>query len=107
MNENKFNYNHRIELQKEVQQEGEFGEINVSFETIKRVWANIKPITGNQNFSKMKQEVDITHYIETRYLKDGLNCKKIIFKNRTFNVISIICPDEKNEKLLFNVKEVL
>ncbi len=107
MSENNFNFNHRVELQKEVQSEGEFGEINYSFEKIATVWANIMPISYKQNFSKMKHETEITHLIEIRYTKKAFECKKILFNNRLFLVLNVVCPEENYEKIVFNVKEIL
>jgi len=102
-----FNFNHRIILYKENQQEGNFGEITYNFEKIKEVWAKITPININQNFSKMKQETEISHIIEIRYFKEAKECKKIIFGKREFFVLGVICKNEDYEYLTFNVREIL
>ena len=100
-----FNFNHRVSLQKETQTTDDFGTIASSWEEIAKVWAKIEPISFTQNFSRMKDDVEITHKISIRYRDDAKGAKKIIFNEREFEIMSSICPEEKYELLVFNVKE--
>ena len=101
------NFNHRICLYKINQLIGEFGEISTDFEKISSVWGKIVPLQSNQTFNAMKQNIEITHSIYIRYLESAKECKKISFKNRNFEVISVICPNEDYSLLMFKVKEIL
>lgn len=100
-----FNFNHRVSLQKEKQTTDDCGTITSSWEEIAKVWAKIEPISFTQNFSRMKNDVEITHKISIRYRNDTKDVKKIIFNDREFYVISSICPEENYELLIFDVKE--
>lgn len=104
---NNFDFNHRIILQKEEQISGECGEVDSNFENIAEVWANIEPISLRQNFSQMKRDTEVSHIITICYREDAKNCKKIIFKNRCFEVLGFICPKENYNFLTFNVKEII
>ena len=100
-----FNFNHRVSLQKETQTTDDCGIITSSWEEIAKVWAKIEPLSFTQNFSRMKNDIEITHKICIRYRDDAKSAKKIIFNDRAFEVISSICPEENYELLIFNVKE--
>jgi SPP1 family predicted phage head-tail adaptor len=104
---NYFSFNHRVFLQKENQISGEFGEIDSKFENIAEVWANIKPVDSKQVFSRMKNDIEISHVITIRYRDDAKNCKRIVFNNRYFDVFGVVCPNEERDFLVFNVKEIL
>ena len=107
MTEKTFNFNHRVVLQREVQANDEFGGITNSFEQIAEVWSKITPIKSLQNFSKMKEEIETTHIIEVRYDEKYRECKRIIFGNRTFDVIGFYSKDENYEIIIFNAKELV
>ena len=102
-----FNFNHRVILVKEHQDSGSCGEIDNKFEVIAEVWANISPINAKQNFSRMKEDKEITHIITIRYREDARKCERILFRDRCFDVVGAICPKENYKVLLFNVNELV
>lgn len=60
------------------------------------VRAAIWPLKSNESLDAMKIEHVITHKIRIRY-RSGVTTKhRILFGSRTFNVISILNPDERN-----------
>ena len=103
---NNFSFNHRIELQKEIQTTGELGEINSQFATIKTLWANVCPYDAVNNFSRMKNDVEISHTITIRYFDEAKLAKRIIFGSRIFIINNIICPNENKEFLTIYAKEI-
>ena len=102
-----FNFNHRITLQKEVQNENEFGGITNKFENIANVWGKITPLRSINNYSRMKEEIENTHIVEVRYAKEYEECKKITFGEREFQITGYYSPNEAHELLVFNVREIL
>ena len=107
MSGKKFNFNHRIVLQREIQNENEFGGITNKFENIAEVWGKITPLCSTTTFSRMKEEVENTHIVEVRYVKEYKKCKKIIFGEREFQITGFYSPNETCETLVFNVREIL
>ena len=101
------NFNHRICLYKINQIIGEFGETSTNFEEIANVWSKIIPLQSTQNFDTFKQNIEITHSIYIRYFEEAKECKKIVFNNRNFEVLGVVCPEEDYNLLLFKVKEIL
>lgn len=107
--DNDFDLNHRVVLQREKRDNGNDGyhdDYDDRFENITEVWANIKPITIKQNFSRMKNDAEISHIITIRYRKDAKDCKRVIFNSRVFDVLGMFCPDENYKFLVFNAKEI-
>ena len=104
---NPLKFNTRIILQKQQQTVGENGNTITTFETIKSVWSSISPIDTKQNFSRMKNDVEIIYYITIRYFNDAALTKRIIYKNRVFNVISSTNNDEAKDIIIFKAKEIV
>ena len=100
------NFNNRITLQKDVQTVGEFGEVISTWKNIKTVWCKITTIDASQSFSKMKEDIIVTHQIITNFSNDAKECKRILFKDRVFQVISSYSPNEEQKFLCFITKEL-
>ena len=101
-----FNFNHRITFQKEVQTSGEFGEIVSSWADVKTVWAKIEPSGYNQNTSRMKNDVEVSYTIVVRFDEELKGCKRILFGERVFKVLSAMCMNESREFLTFFASEL-
>lgn len=106
--DNDFDLNHRVVLQREKCNDGNNNCDNYDdrFENIIEVWANIKPITIKQNFSRMRNDAEISHTITIRYCEDVKDCKRIVFNSRVFDVLGVFCPEENYQFLVFNAKEI-
>ena len=103
---NTFNFNHRIELQKETQTSGDIGEILSQYTTIKSVWGNISPCGAEKNYNRLKDDLEFSHTITIRYFEEAKQTKRILFGDRVFNVVSIICPNEEKKLLVITAKEL-
>lgn len=99
-------FNHRITLQKSVQTTDNFGDTITTYENISSVWAIIKPNNIEQNFARLKADVETTHIITIKYFKEASQCKRILYKSRIFNVLTTMCPNEENEFIIFSTKEI-
>jgi len=63
--------------------------------------ASITAIKSNEIIESLKLELKITHKIKCRY-HAGITAKhRILFGSRTFNIVSIINPGERNISLEF------
>ena len=101
-----FNFNHRITFQKEVQTSGEFGEIVSTWENVKTVLAKIEPSGYNQNIARMKNDVEVSYTIIVRFDEELKVCKRILFGERVFKVLSVMCLNENREFLTFFASEL-
>lgn len=73
----------------------------------KTVWGTIKPLRGGEYWDAAKKEAEITHKITTRYLPGITPDEKILYKDRIFEIQSIINVDENNTMLEIYCKEYL
>jgi len=70
------------------------------FDTRAAIW----PTSSKERLDAMKLELQITHKIRMRY-RSGITSKhRIKFGTRTFNIISLINPDERN--IMYNILAV-
>lgn len=99
-------FNHRITLQRVVQNVDNFGDTITTYEDISSVWSIIKPTNIEQNFSRLKSDVETTHLITIKYFKEAQKCKRIIYNSRIFSVLTAICPNEENKFIIFSTKEI-
>lgn len=86
---------HRISIQrKERTPDGAGGWYDTWVEKWK-VYAQIKPSSGGENLVAMRLQASITHDIVIRYLPDIKASDKIVFEDRSFNIVSIIDVEER------------
>lgn len=68
-----------------------------SWSTLMNLWVSIQPRIGIERFFAMRLEENITHVIKARYFS-GLDASmRIKYKNRYFQIHSIINDDEDNQ----------
>jgi len=86
----------------------EYGEPIKTYEKIGKVWAEVRPLLGRENFYEKMEVTDHTHKILTRYIPLPLDATmQIRWNGHTYEVIGQ--PSnwmERNIQWQFNVKEV-
>lgn len=68
---------------------------------VKTVWASVEPTRGREYQEAQRIRPELTYKITTRYYKDITPDMFIKFKDRYFEIISIINVRERNEMLEF------
>ena len=104
---NPLSFNTRVTLQKQQQIIGENGNTITNFNDIKQVWCSMSIIDAGQNFSRMKNDIEIIYYITIRYFNDASLTKRIIYKNRIFSVLSYLYDDREGDVITFKAKEIV
>jgi SPP1 family predicted phage head-tail adaptor len=100
-------YRHKIQIQKLVSSQDEYGETDNHWQTIVTTKAGIFPISGREFYAAQEVQSEMTHKIQTRYIKGISSDMRILFDGRVFNIISPpINWQEKNRELQFNCKEI-
>ena len=90
---------HNITIQEEVETPDGMGGFSVSWSDVFNARAAIWPLSSKESLDSMKLELQVTHKIRIRY-RSGITAKnRILFGTRTFNIISLINPDERNRML--------
>lgn len=68
-------------------------------------WVRIEPTSGRQSVFAGKIQNPVTHKITMRYLADVTPKQRVLFGTRTFDIQSIINPEERNIALVLMVEE--
>ncbi|MCI8748719.1 MAG: phage head closure protein [Lachnospiraceae bacterium] len=68
-------------------------------EVVKTVWASVEPVRGREYQEAQRIRPELTYKITTRYHKEVTPDMFIKYKDRYFNIISVINVRERNEML--------
>lgn len=87
----------------------DYGELVPNYSTGTVRWASIEPLSGVERERAMGVVGEVTHRITIR--SHGLDeCKaedRITFDSRTFNVVSVLNPEELGERLEILARELV
>ena len=97
----------RIVLQKQSDIRNEYGEIFNIWEDVATVWAQVRPVTGKSFFDAQQVNASITHQVIIRYRENVLPSMRVLFNNRSFDVLHVMNFDESNESIQLMCKELM
>lgn len=98
---------HRITFQELSQSQNEYGELVEEWLDIKTVWAEIKPVSGNQFFAAKQINSEISHNVYIRYRTDLKPSMRIKFKERVFDILYLMNMNEDNRIMQIYCKELI
>ena len=98
---------HRVTIQELSIARNDYGEDIESWVNVSIVWASIEPLRGREYWQAKQVVGEITGRITIRYLEGVDEKMRIIYGEKTYNILSVINPEEKNRILQLLVKEVL
>jgi len=93
-------YRHRITLRESTAtgRDAAGGEI-LTWSDVATVWAAVEPISGREYFAAQQVNAETTHRIKMRY-RPGVHSKmRVLFGSRTFDIESVIDPEERHVEL--------
>jgi SPP1 family predicted phage head-tail adaptor len=100
-------FDKRITFEKPVKTPNGQGGFITTWSTICTVWARILPISAKEKRRADQTVMTETHTISIRYRRDIKATCRCKYKNRYFSIIALINPEEANEWLDINAKEVV
>lgn len=96
---------HRVKLQVYTATRDSFGGEVEAWTDIAELWASIEPISGKEYFASQQINAEVNTKIVIRY-KAGVNPKmRIKFGDRFFEIVSVICIQEKRKEIHLMCKE--
>lgn len=98
---------HRITFQELSQSKNEYGELVEEWLDIKTVWAEIKPVSGNQFFAAKQINSEISHNVYIRCRTDLKPSMRIKFKERVFEILYLMNVNEDNWLMQIYCKELI
>lgn len=100
-------YNKKVNIEKPSAQPDEYGHAEGSWETIGTTFASIEPLRGQEYYSALTENSQITARIRMRYRSDIKNEMRITYGNRHFEIISVIVPLEAKKEMQLMVVELI
>ena len=91
--------NKRITFCRYAEKQNELLQTETVLEEIKTVWASVEPTRGREYQEAQRIRPELTYKITTRYHKEVTPDMFIKFKDRYFQIVSIINVRERNEML--------
>lgn len=91
--------NKRITFCKYEEVEDELLQIKQELREKKTVWASVEPLRGREYQEAQKLRAELTYKITIRYQKEIAQDMLIKYKERYFEILSVINVREKNEMM--------
>ena len=97
---------HKLELHSASSAQNAFGESIETWSSYDTVWGQISPMQGEELFHAQQINAAVTHKILIRYNSNVTVEHRVVFDSRTFEINSVLDPEEQNEMLLLHCTEV-
>lgn len=78
-----------------------------SWADVRRVWAEITPLSGREYLQAQQMTATSSHRIRTEYVADVNPRMRLIHGARVFNVQSVVNVEERNRELEWMCTEVV
>lgn len=91
--------NKRIVFCRYAEDKNELMQEEQALKPIKKVWASVEPMRGKEYQEAQRIRPELTYKITTRYHREITPDMIIKFKDRHFQIVSIINVKERNEML--------
>lgn len=100
---------HRVEFHSDTPTQDDFGQSIESWTSYMTVWAAIEPLEGRELLLAQQVNAEVTIRVRIRY--DSGNTvspeHRVIVGSRTLEIVNVINPSERDEKLTLMCKEIL
>ena len=97
---------HRVSLQELARNQSVTGEMIPSYAPYATVWASVEPLTGRELEFAQQITAETNYRVTIRYNSKVDVEHRVVFGDNTFEVTSVVNPDERNEQLFLMCKEV-
>ena len=96
---------YQVDLQSATNTRDSGGGLSQSFNSVSKIFADIRPQSGDETFRQGKMQEKLTHNIIIRFKTGVTTSQRIVYKSRVFNIRSIINVDERDRFLMLKCVE--
>jgi SPP1 family predicted phage head-tail adaptor len=86
--------------------DGGGGYIETPIET-PLIWASVEPLSGREQLIAMQTGMLRPYRFQLRYLPDTSSMLRVKYDGRTFDVKSVVDPDERHRELVLLAEEIV
>lgn len=90
---------HEITIQAVTTTQDGYGGQTESWSTFATVRASVEPLQGREYFAAQQVQAEVTTRFRIRYLSGVTPKMRVLYDGRTFNVASVINPNERSHEL--------
>ena len=99
---------HRVQLQHLTQSSQDtYGEPTDTWTKYSDCWASVEPMRGRELEIAQQVNAEVTIKVTIRYNSAVLMTDRIVKGSRNLEIVSIVNPEERNEKMILMCKEML
>ncbi len=100
--------NRQITIQMQRKTRDGYGAETVTWATLKAgLWARIKPISGGERYINQQLIAEVTHEVTIRFYAGILPTMRVLYGNRTFDILAVHDIDERHEEMRLQCKELV
>ena len=96
---------HQVSLQSPSNTTDAGGGAAKTFTTLAKIWANIKPVSGQEKYRQGQVQETVTHHVMIRFRSDIGTNYRLLYESRIFNIKHIRNIDERDRYLLLICNE--
>lgn len=93
------NLRHRIEIQRQIHGENEYGDPIHEWKTFAKVWAEVLDLKGREFWQAAQVQSEITSRLRIRYLAGVEASMRVLHEGRTLEIDHILDPDGRKREL--------
>lgn len=97
-------FRHRINIQEPIGTEDDLGQTEITWQDKKKVWAMVKTTQGREYFAAAATQSENTVRFIIRYITGIDSTMRIIYKDKVYEIESIINDDELDKTLTIMAK---
>ena len=96
-----------VSIEKEEHTSNEYGEALSTWIEVKKAWAGIYPARGTEKWQSAERHAKATHEIAIRFVPGITPKHRVRFRQRVFNIISVLNAGERNKQLKIIAEEIV
>jgi len=92
-------FRHRVVIQHLTEGTNPMGDIVQTWTEFATAWASVEPLTGREYLSAQRVSSETSGRIRMRYRPGVLSTMRVLFGSQTYQILSVINPEELNVEL--------
>lgn len=98
---------HRVDLLEFFEKRDEYGGVIGEWRVVERLWADVRPISGNEYYLTQQVTAECTTSITVRYNPRILVTHRIKYNGTLYEIVSVIDENTLHKSMILNCKEVI
>ncbi len=98
---------HKITIQQRSTERDEYGGVPDAWTDVATVRASVEPLQGREFYASQQMQAEVTTRFRIRYRSGVKPAMRVRFNERSYDITSVINPDERNGELHLMAVEII